>query len=516
MVDRGMRRRVAFVADTSAHLPLYERISTELGRECEVRLYPWAKMGEILPFDRLEVPQISSKRSLSGAAAQSVWRVLKRCYRKNPQALRDAFHHLAVAGLYAGYLLKLLPEIFAMRSSDCSSFRVAFCTAVVRDARNAALSGMRTRNAGAQRFVRFRRLLHLLPLWHDAYRSTLLAHQIISDRVDLVVFPEDNIVSGAALLLSQSLERLNSDITTVTIQYTMGVEAEWRQAFAKMSQSSRAKRLSARIIRRMWPNMYDEADGIPYAFPMGVCTRIDAMQVVPVAPWSGYGGNVAFYIVDTQQEYDIATASVPPSVEVVLAEALEVTQVKRLRRNSLLTGPRTGITISLPPNHFEGDLESASVTTYEAFIDQLLGRMAVFELLGHRVRYCAHPRLTHEPAYGLFQERGIEIELDLLSALADSSLLITFGSAVRRFASDLSITAIDWDVFGFRGAEVSVCNQPESGTGVALVANVQQFDAALKECISSSPMNASKNSEADQRPEIADVLRGLLRGRVTT
>lgn len=142
--------------------------------------------------------------------------------------------------------------------------------------------------------------------------------------------------------------------------------------------------------------------------------------------------------------------------------------------------------------------------------------MAAFELLGHRVRYCAHPRLTHEPAYGLFQEREIEIELDLLSALADSSLLITFGSAVQRLASDLSITAIDWDVFGFRGAEVSVCNQSESGTGVALVANVQQFDAALKVFISSSPMNASKDSEVNQRPEIADVLRGLLRRRATT
>lgn len=357
---------------------------------------------------------------------------------------------------------------------------------------------------------------HLLPLWRDAYRSTLLAHRIISDGADLVVFPEDNIVSGAALLLSQSLQRLHSDITTVAIQYTMGVEAEWGQAFAEMSQSSRAKRLSARIIRRMWPNMYDEADGIPYAFPMGVCTRLDAMQVVPVAPWSGYGGIVVFHIVDTQQEYDIATASVPPSVELVLAEALEVTQVKRLRRNALLTGPRTDITISLPPNHFAGDLESGSVTTYEAFIDQLLGRMAAFEPLGHRVRYCAHPRLTYEPAYGLFQEWEIKIELDLLSALADSSLLITFGSAVQRLASDLSITAIDWDVFGFRGAEVSVCNQSESGTGVALVANVQQFDAALKVIISSSPMNASKDSEVNQRPEIADVLRGLLRRRATT
>lgn len=369
MADGGTLRRVAFVADTPAHLPLYERISTELGRECEVRLYRWAKMGGISPFDRLEVPQISPKRSLCGAAAQSVRRVFKRSYRKNPQALRDAFRHLSVAGIYAGYSLKLLPEIFAMRRSGWSSFRVAFCTAVVRDARNAALSGMRTRNAGAQRFVRFRRMRHLLPLWRDAYRSTLLAHRIISDGADLVVFPEDNIVSSAALLLSQSLQRLHSNITTVAIQYTMGVEAEWRQAFAEMSQSSRAKRLSARIIRRMWPNMYDEADGIPYAFPMGVCTRLDAMQVVPVAPWSGYGGNVVFHIVDTQQEYDIATASVPPSVELVLAEALEVTQVKRLRRNALLTGPRTDITISLPPNHFAGDLESGSVTTYEAFID---------------------------------------------------------------------------------------------------------------------------------------------------
>lgn len=68
MADGGTLRRVAFVADTPAHLPLYERISTELGRECEVRLYRWAKMGGISPFDRLEVPQISPKRSLCGGS----------------------------------------------------------------------------------------------------------------------------------------------------------------------------------------------------------------------------------------------------------------------------------------------------------------------------------------------------------------------------------------------------------------------------------------------------------------
>lgn len=312
MADGATLRRVAFVADTPAHLPLYERMSTELGRECEVRLYRWAEMGGVLPFDRLQEPEISSKRSLCGAAAQSVWRVIKRCYRKNPRALRDAFHHVAVAGIYVGYSFKIFPEIFALQRPGWSSLRTAFCAAVVRDARNAALPGVGTRNASAHRIVRVRRILHLLPLWCDAYCSMLLAHQIISDRAELIVFPEDNIISGAAILLSQSIRCHHSDITTVAIQYTMGVEAEWRQAFAQASQSSRAKRLSARIVRRMWPNMYDESDGTAYAFPMRVCTRLDALQVDPVAPWSGYGGNVDVHIVDRQEEYNIATASTPP------------------------------------------------------------------------------------------------------------------------------------------------------------------------------------------------------------
>lgn len=511
MAAGGTPRRVAFVADNLAHLPLYERISTELGKECDARLYRWRKMGGIRPFDRPAEPHTSSKRSFTGTAVRFMRRALKNVHRKLPRVLWDVFRHLAVAGLYLVYSAKILPQVFTMRRSGSHNFRVAFCAAVVRHARDAAVQGMGTRNTGARQLAGVRRMLHLLPLWRDAYRSSMLAQTIISDRVELVVFPEDNILSGAALLLCQSLRDQDADIPTVAVQYTMGVEAEWRQAFAGLSRSSRAQRLSARTVRRMWPHMYDEVEGIPIAFPLNVCTRIDAMQVDPVAPWSGYGGNVDVHIVDTQREYDVARVSVPPSVQVVLAEALEVTQVKSLRRREPLTRARTTITIALPPNHFEHDLRVGSVLQYDGFLAQLVRRMAECELLGHRVRYCAHPRLTREKAYGLLQERGIHIEPSLLAALADSALLITFGSAIRRFASDLTITAIDWDVFGFRSAEEPGCDGFAPGTQVVHAGNVKQFEDALKKFLDSSPMQASKNSEVNQRPEIADVLRGLLR-----
>lgn len=509
----GALPRLAFVADTLAHLSLYERVAAELHGECEVLLYRWTELGEAPPFDRSE-RQMPCEHSKIKKMFRSAMGALKKSFQKFPKFLRDGLRRLAVAGILQVYILRILPQILCRSVQRETNFRVAVLSSLVQHASKAAMSGKKNGNARASCFVIANKMLQHVPLWSDVYRSNLLAKEIVDSQVSLIVFPEDNIISGTALLVCQALASHNADVQTVAVQYTMGVEAEWRQAFHARSASSRVQRLRARIVRQTWPHMHGEADGVPYAFPISVCARIEAMRVRPVAPWSGYGGNVDVHIVDTEREFCVAQSSVPPSVRVMQAEAVEVSQVKRLRRERFRECPQDSITICLPPNHFQSDLIAGSIQAYDAFLVQLIGRMRECELHGHRLSFCAHPRLIYEPAFELLGSHSIHIEPDLSSALSKSFLLITFGSAVRRFAPELSIASIDWDVFGFRSGEGWVSNGPELEQNAVLATTFEEFDGALRRLLSAPAHDIVRHQQIVEHPRVGDALRGLLGKRM--
>lgn len=263
---------------------------------------------------------------------------------------------------------------------------------------------------------------------------------------DVVIFLEDNILYFSTLW-SVLLRELAAP--KVVFQYSIGIESEWLHYFAHRQETD-ALSLETLIVKNLWP-LYVAPSSNGNSSMKWITSALSSRTMNSTSLiWSGYGGHSDAYFIDDPGEARRAEAVLGPSrvelvtpVEVSLARSLRLANPLGLKGNSV-------VAIFLPPNQYQSSGSEHGVARFRQLLSEISEVANTLGQSGHLCVVCPHPRLQEysEVSWRDFFDTGIR-EVSLVEGLAICSVMVTFNSAVVRFAPHLDLAVVNWDAYGY-------------------------------------------------------------------